>query len=174
MDFETRAAGPDTATLYKVAYDEAARALSEQLTLIDSFRTRAGLLLSAAAITTSFLSARALAAGSLSFASGAALTSFVAVAVVSLAILWPRVWELSANPAELIWRLHRGGRFAGVTSRWRPISGPRSIHAPEPRRELGSPCGTHGAFPARQLSAHDRDGSLDHVYRSEDVRFCLR
>jgi hypothetical protein len=102
MDTEASAAGPDTAAIYKVAYDEAARALSEQLTLIDSFRTRAGLLLSAAAITTSFLSARALAAGSLSFASGAALTSFVAVAVVSLAILWPRAWELSANPAELI------------------------------------------------------------------------
>jgi hypothetical protein len=38
-------------TLYKVAYDEAVRALSEQQGVIDSFRTRAGLLFSAAAIT---------------------------------------------------------------------------------------------------------------------------
>jgi hypothetical protein len=50
--------------LYKVAYDEAVRALSEQRDAIDSFRTRAGLLLSAAAITTSFLGAQALEGGS--------------------------------------------------------------------------------------------------------------
>ena len=33
-----RQAIPDEATLYEVAYEEAARALSEQLSLIDSFR----------------------------------------------------------------------------------------------------------------------------------------
>lgn len=49
--------------LYKVAYEEAVRALSEQQAAIDSFRTRAGLLLSAAAITTSFLGAQALDGG---------------------------------------------------------------------------------------------------------------
>lgn len=50
----------DKDSLYKVAYDEAVRALSEQQGAIESFRTRAGLLLSAAAITTSFLGAQAL------------------------------------------------------------------------------------------------------------------
>jgi hypothetical protein len=45
----------DKDALYRVAYEEATRARSEQLALIDSFRSRAGLLLSAAAITTSFL-----------------------------------------------------------------------------------------------------------------------
>lgn len=58
----------DKDLLYKVPYDEAVRALSEQQGvidsfLIDSFRTRAGLLLSAAAITTSFLGAQALNGG---------------------------------------------------------------------------------------------------------------
>ena len=48
----------DKDILYKVAYDEAVRALSEQQGVIDSLRTRAGILLSAAAITTSFLGAR--------------------------------------------------------------------------------------------------------------------
>lgn len=47
MDAEQGQPRSDRSALYKVAYDEAVRALSEQLTLIDSFRSRAGLLLSA-------------------------------------------------------------------------------------------------------------------------------
>jgi hypothetical protein len=39
--------------LYKVAYDEAVRALAKQQAVIDSFRNRAGLLFSAAAVTAS-------------------------------------------------------------------------------------------------------------------------
>lgn len=92
----------DKDILYKVAYDEAVRALSEQQRVIDSFRTRAGLLLSAAAITTSFLGAQALDSGNSSLAAWLALASFVGVAVVSLAILWPRRWEFTANPRQVI------------------------------------------------------------------------
>jgi hypothetical protein len=88
--------------LYKVAYDEAVRALSEQQATIDSFRNRAGLLLSAAAVTTSFLGAQALDGGSLSLFSWLALISFVAVAAASLAILWPREWDATANPRDVI------------------------------------------------------------------------
>jgi hypothetical protein len=87
--------------LYKVAFDEAVRALSEQRALIESVRGRAGLLLSAAAVTTSFLGAQAL-QGGLSAASWAALASFVGIATLSLAILWPRHWEFTSNPSELI------------------------------------------------------------------------
>lgn len=88
--------------LYKVAYDEAVRALSEQQAVIDSFRSRAGLLLSAAAITTSFLGAQALHGGGSSFAAWLALGDFVAVTAVSLAILWPYRWEFAANPHGII------------------------------------------------------------------------
>ena len=88
--------------LYKVAYDEAVRALSEQQAAIESVRTRAGLLLSAAAVTTSFLGAQALHGGSAGFCSCLALLSFVAVAAASLAILWPRAWELTANPRDVV------------------------------------------------------------------------
>lgn len=49
--------------LYKVAYEEAVRALSEQQAVIDSFRNRAGMLFSAAAIATSFLGGQALHGG---------------------------------------------------------------------------------------------------------------
>jgi len=81
--------------LYEVAYEEASRALSEQLSLIDSFRTRAGLLLSAAAITTSVLGAQALDHGPIGYAAWAALVSFFAVAIISLVILRQREWALT-------------------------------------------------------------------------------
>jgi len=96
---------PDAA-LYKVAYDEAVRALSEQQAAIESVRTRAGLLLSAAAVTTSFLGAEALRGGGSNFWSWLALLCFVAVAATSLAILWPRAWEFAAFPIGVV-----GGRF---------------------------------------------------------------
>ena len=95
------ASSSDKAALYKLAYEEAGRALSEQQSVIDSFRTRAGLLLSAAAITTSFLGAQALGEASSALA-WFAMGGFVGVAVLSLAILWPRRWELTADPRGVI------------------------------------------------------------------------
>jgi hypothetical protein len=92
---------PET-ELYKVAYEEAVRALSDQQAAIESVRSRAGLLLSAAAVTTSFLGAQALKGESASLFSGLALISFVAVAMTSLAILWPRRWEFTANPRRVV------------------------------------------------------------------------
>jgi hypothetical protein len=88
--------------LYKVAYDEAVRALSEQQAVIDSFRNRAGLLLSAAAVTTSFLGAQGLHGSNSGLFSWLALTGFVGAAAASLAILWPRRWEFTADPREVI------------------------------------------------------------------------
>jgi hypothetical protein len=92
---------PDAA-LYKVAYDEAVRGLSEQQAAIESVRTRAGMLLSAATVTTSFLGAQALESGSLSLFSWLALLAFVAAAATSLAILWPRSWEFTANSRRVL------------------------------------------------------------------------
>lgn len=88
--------------LYKVAYDEAVRALSEQQAVIDSFHTRAGLLLSSAAITTSFLGAQALHGGKPGSFAWLALTGFVIVATAFLTILWPRRWEFTVNPHDVI------------------------------------------------------------------------
>lgn len=90
------------AALYKVAYDEAVRALSEQQAAIESVRARAGLLLSAAAVTTSFLGAQALQGGKSSSFSWLALLCFVAVAATSLAILWPRSWEFAVSPRKVL------------------------------------------------------------------------
>lgn len=92
----------DRDILYRVAYGEAVRALSEQQGVIDSFRTRAGLVLSAAAITTSFLGAQALEGGHSHWSAWLALAAFVGVAAISLSILWPRRWEFTANPRDVI------------------------------------------------------------------------
>jgi hypothetical protein len=92
----------DKDLLYKVAYEEAVRALSEQQAVIESFRGRAGLLFSAAAITTSFLGAQAFRGGSPNLASWFALFCFVAVATASLVVLWPRRWEGGVSPRDVI------------------------------------------------------------------------
>ena len=88
--------------LYKVAYDEAVRALSEQQAVVESFRTRAGLLFSTAAVTTSFLGAQAFRSGGPTIASWLALICFIAVAAAALAVLWPQPWEGAASPREVI------------------------------------------------------------------------
>jgi hypothetical protein len=90
------------AALYKVAYEEAVRALSEQEAVIDSLRSRAGVLFSAAAITTSFLGARTLHGAAWTPFSWLALLAFVGVATAFLAILWPRPWEFATNPHVVI------------------------------------------------------------------------
>lgn len=92
---------PD-ASAYEIAYCESVRALSEQHRVIDSFRTRAGLLLSSAAVTTSFLAAQALHGGETSAIAWLALFAFASVATLSLAILWPRRWDFGARSGELI------------------------------------------------------------------------
>lgn len=89
------------ATVYEIAYAEAVRALSEQHAVIDSFRTRAGLLLSSAAVTTSFLAAQALRSDRTSAFAWLALLTFAAVALLALATLQPRRWEVSAHPNEM-------------------------------------------------------------------------
>jgi hypothetical protein len=88
--------------LYKVAYDEAVRTLSEQQQAIDSLHARAGLLFSAASVTTSFLGAEALRAGDFNFASWLAIFCFAAVAIASLAVLWPRDRYVMATPRDVI------------------------------------------------------------------------
>jgi hypothetical protein len=92
----------ESGALYKVAYDEAVRALAHQQAAIDNLRSRAGLMLSAGAVTTSFLGAQALQARSLNAPSWLALATFVAMAGALLGVLWPFRWEFSADAREVI------------------------------------------------------------------------
>jgi hypothetical protein len=88
---------------YRLAYDEAVRALSQQQSALDEFRTRAGILLSGAAIATSFLGGQALDAGSVSLWSWIAIGCFVGLGTAALMILWPhKGWEFGAYPHSVI------------------------------------------------------------------------
>jgi hypothetical protein len=102
VDVEASQPRSDKDALYKVAYDEAVRALSEQQAAVDSVRGHAGYLLSAAMITTSVLGTQALIRSSNPLM-WAALAGFVGVTVLSLAILRPGRPELSVTPDDLIW-----------------------------------------------------------------------
>jgi hypothetical protein len=75
--------------IYELAHQEAVRALVEQQAAIDNLRTRAGVLISAAAVATSFLGGQALKTG-LRFGSVIGLTAFAALGLTSLTVLWPR------------------------------------------------------------------------------------
>lgn len=112
---------PDDA-LYKVAYDEAVRALSEQQAVVDSLRSRAGVVFSAAAITTSFLGARALHGSDWSPFSWLALVAFVGVAAAFLAVLWPRQWEYAADPHVVIGALIESSETVAMEDLHRELS----------------------------------------------------
>ena len=93
----------DAGAVYKLAYDEAVRGLSQQQSVLESFRTRAGILLSAAAIATSFLGGTALQDGELTRWSWLAIVVFGLVGLAALFALWPRKdWEVFAAPRRLI------------------------------------------------------------------------
>ena len=87
---------------YELAYTEGVRALSEQQAVVDSFRTRAGLLFSAAAIATSFLGGAALRDGASPWTS-IAIGLFVFVGAAVGVVLWPRDdWQYPVRPRLLI------------------------------------------------------------------------
>ena len=93
----------DASAVYALAYEEAVRALSEQQATLQSLRTNAGILLSAAAIATSFLGGTALRAGDFTGLSWTAVVLFASLAAAIFAILWPRTdWEFVAGPRRLI------------------------------------------------------------------------
>ena len=75
---------------YRIAYEEVVRALSQRQSMIESLRSRAGLLLPTAAVTTSFLGAQAFDSGNPTIAAWLALSAFCGVAIAVLAALWPR------------------------------------------------------------------------------------
>ena len=79
----------DQERAYKLAYEEGVRALSQQQSVIDGYRTRAGMLLSAAAVATSFFGGQALKGGGLSGASWVGIALFAGLGVALLAVMTP-------------------------------------------------------------------------------------
>lgn len=90
------------AAAYQLAYEEGVRALSEQQAVIDNLRTRAGLLISGAAIATSFLGGAALDRGPTAW-TWIAVVFFLLVGAGVLRVLWPQTdWEYAVRPQLLI------------------------------------------------------------------------
>jgi hypothetical protein len=118
----------DDAAVYEIAYAEAVRALSEQFALVESLRSRAGLLLSAGAVTTSFLGAQALDRAGLGALAWLGLAAFCAASTLCLLVLSHRSSALSSKPIDLISvQLRRGepvdrGRLHQLLA-WRLQSG---------------------------------------------------
>jgi len=88
---------------YRVAFDEGGRALDAQERTVNELRSRAGILVAAAAIVTSFFGSRAISGGELTAASWTATIAFALIGATVLVALWPRSdWEFSASPADFI------------------------------------------------------------------------
>jgi hypothetical protein len=88
---------------YTLAFEEGGRALDAQERAVNELRSRAGVLIAAAAITTSFFGSRAVTGGELTSAGWIAVAAFALAAATVLAVLWPwRDWEFSATPRDVI------------------------------------------------------------------------
>lgn len=88
---------------YALAYTEARRALDEQSKVLSELHTRAGTLIAAAAVTTSFLGSRILDGNHLSALAWVAVACFALVGVILIALLVPwRDWTFTVNAERFI------------------------------------------------------------------------
>lgn len=125
---------------YELAYTEARRGLEDQLRSVAELRARAGALIAAAAIATSFFGGRALVGQSIDAAAWVAIGCFVLVGFAVLLVLWPsRNWVFSISPGEL------------VVTYLEPEEGdPLAVHAIH--RDLALHMGRNAAANRRQLA----------------------
>jgi hypothetical protein len=88
---------------YELADTEARRALDEQAGVVNDLRSRAGVLLAASAVATSFFGREALVDQSLGTAGWVALAAFGLLGASVLAVLWPwRDWTFTVHAPTLI------------------------------------------------------------------------
>jgi Methyltransferase domain len=108
-------ADENEAESYELAFEEAGRALDAQERAVNELRSRAqeravnelrsraGVLIAAAAITTSFFGSRAITGDELSVWIWLAVVAFIVVGGCVLMVLWPRSdWSFSASAADII------------------------------------------------------------------------
>lgn len=94
---------PGDVDVYKVAFDEAVRAIEGQRSSVDEIRSRSGILLSAAAIVTGFLGPSALQPGSPSLVSYVAAALLVATVAPIVFVLLPTPgWAFSIGTKNLL------------------------------------------------------------------------
>lgn len=94
-------------------YDEAVRNTTDQASVLEALRGRAGTLLSTAALATSFLGGLTLVAPAISEAgvfrgariggwAWAAIIAFGIIALLTFAILWPWRWRFTLDPVDFV------------------------------------------------------------------------
>jgi hypothetical protein len=99
-----------TADPYELAFAEAVRALAVRREALESLRSRAGVVLSGAAIASSLFGARAIDDGLGPFA-WAAVLAFLALSLALLAVLWPRTeWQPATDPSWIIRAIEAEGQ----------------------------------------------------------------
>jgi hypothetical protein len=101
-----------TKAYQEIAYDEGVRSIESQERTLEALRGRAGGVLAAASIVTSFLGGQALAKPALSgrkvvlppigVAGWFAIGAFVVVAVLTVAILWPYKWRFAMGASTIL------------------------------------------------------------------------
>jgi preprotein translocase subunit SecG len=88
---------------YTLALEEARRSMDQQMADLAGIRARATTLLGVAGLSASFLGGLALRDDpALSRYTWVAIGAFIAVTGVCLAILWPRAFRASRDPAKLV------------------------------------------------------------------------
>lgn len=120
----------DNTTAATIVWDEAKRLLVRQEAMLDTLRTQAVAVLSAASIVAGLFGSH-IPAGSFNSVTATvviALCLFAGTAAVSLAILWPRAWTFSQELSERVGDL-QGGRsihaidlattWAAAAEKWR-------------------------------------------------------
>lgn len=88
---------------YELAYVEARRALDDQEAVVNELRSRSGVLIAAAAVTTSFFGGAAMADTRLGASGWIAVVAFVVLGGAVLAILWTQHdWSFTIDAQDYI------------------------------------------------------------------------
>jgi hypothetical protein len=91
------------ASAYELAFEEAGRALDAQERTVNELRSRAGVLIAAAAIATSFFGTQAFADGDSTIWTWISVAAFALIGLCVLTVLWPRTdWSFNASASDVI------------------------------------------------------------------------
>jgi hypothetical protein len=91
------------APAYALAFAESGRALDAQERLMNDLVSRAGLLMAAAAVTTSVFGGQTLAHGHTGPAVWVATIAFIGAGLMVIDVLWPRQrWEFEMKPTDVL------------------------------------------------------------------------
>jgi hypothetical protein len=90
----------------RLAYESSVRAIADQAGVLESLRSRAGTMLAAAALVTSFFGGQALVQEQLDLEpwslAGLAVAAFLGMAACTVVILWPFEFWFNVSAAEML------------------------------------------------------------------------